>query len=113
MPHCIVEYSTDLEKLVTAAQLISAVYQAALQSELFQDQDIKTRALAFEHYQAGAVKQEFVHVTIKLLGGRTLAQREQLSHLVLAQLSQLGLSAVSLTVAISEIETGSYAKRVV
>lgn len=113
MPHCIVEYSKDLENLVTPKQILDAVYQANLRSGLFEDQDIKTRALAFEHYQAGALQQAFIHVTVKILSGRDLLQRNNLSHLVLEQLAQINLGPISITVEVIEIEKESYAKRVV
>ena len=113
MPHCIIEYAKELEKVVTPSNINNAVYQGALKSELFEYSDIKTRALSFDVHQLGSVKKDFIHVTLKLLSGRNIEERKKLSHLVLHELSQMGLSDVSLTVEVCEIEKGSYAKVVV
>lgn len=112
MPHCIVEYSEGLEKVIEPARLIVAVYQGALSSGLFEEQDIKTRALAYKRYQTGSVKKEFIHVEVKVLTGRIAEQRKMLSGFVLAELGSLGLTSVSLTVEVSELEKASYAKLV-
>ncbi|EPJ52485.1 MAG: hypothetical protein OFPI_13490 [Osedax symbiont Rs2] len=106
MPHCIIEHSDDLDD----QQLINAVFEGTLASGLFEEHDIKTRSQAFIHYQSARSRQSFVHVSAKLLDGRTLQQRAKLSQAILAQLQQLHLSAVSLTVEVLEIETASYAK---
>lgn len=112
MPHCIVEYSEGLERRIEPARLIAAVYQGALKSGLFEDHDIKTRAMVFNQYQTGAEKSEFIHVVLKLLSGRIVEQRNMLSGLVLEELASLGLTSVSLTVEVCELEKGSYAKMV-
>ena len=106
MPHCIIEHSDDLDQ----QQLINAVFEGTLASGLFEEQDIKTRTLSFTHYQSARSRQSFVHVTSKLLDGRSLEQRSILSQAILDQLQQLQLSAVSLTVEVLEIEKASYAK---
>jgi 5-carboxymethyl-2-hydroxymuconate isomerase len=113
MPHCIVEYSTGLTAQLAPTRLINAVFQGALQSELFDSNDIKTRIIAYQDYHSGVVKSEFIHVIIRLLSGRTIEQRAALTHRVLAALFDLGLSGVSLTVEAVEIENASYAKRVI
>jgi len=106
VPHCIIEHSDDLDD----QQLINAVFEGTLASGLFEEQDIKTRTQAFSNYQSARSRQSFVHVTSKLLDGRSLEQRSVLSQAILAQLQQLQLSAVSLTVEVLEIEKASYAK---
>lgn len=112
MPHCIVEYSQGLEKVIAPSHLITAVYKGALKSDLFEEHDIKTRSMVFKNYQVGAFKKEFIHVVIKLLTGRIVEQRSMLSGLVLEELAGLGLTSVSLSVEIGELEKGSYAKMV-
>jgi len=109
VPHCIIEHSNNFEP----SALITAVFKGAQQSKLFEDSDIKTRTITFEHYQTGLQSQSFVHVTTKILSGRNLAQRQMLSQLILVQLESLNMLAVSLTVEVVEIEKASYAKVVV
>ena len=110
MPHCIVEYSNEIEKSVEPAQLINAVYQGALKSDLFEDEDIKTRSIAFENYQSGSIKKAFVHVTVKILSGRNSEQKKKLANLILSQLRMIDFPSTLLTVEVVEIEKESYAK---
>lgn len=112
MPHCIVHYSRPLASRIPPAQLIQTVYASALASGLFQGKDIKTRALAFEDYQTGEQQQDFIHVEVRLLSGRTLEQRTALSRHVMDALLALGQQDISLTVQISEMERDSYSKHV-
>lgn len=110
MPHCIIEYSNEIEKYVKPTQLTNAVYQGALKSNLFKDEDIKTRSIAFENYQSGSVKKAFVHVTVKILSGRNPEQKKSLSSLILLQLRTIEFPSTLLTVEVVEIEKESYAR---
>ena len=113
MPHCIIEYSKEIENSLSPARLLKAVQQGAFNSGLFQERDIKTRTLSFEHYQVGNTELRFIHVTVRILSGRTAEQRANLSNSVLGTLEALGLSSTSLTVEICEIDKESYAKLIV
>jgi len=116
MPHCIIEYAKDIEQIVTPQKLLSAVFQGAAKSQLFaKDTDIKARAIAYDHYQIGENKKHFIHVTLKILSGRTLEQRQTLSSLVITELSNefisLNLTNISLTAEVCNMEKNSYEKR--
>jgi len=106
MPHCIIEHSANLEP----TQLIDAVYQGARKSALFQADDIKTRTQIYDYCQSCETPGTFVHVTSKILSGRSIEQRSVLSGLILDELQLLHLPSCSLTVEVLEIERESYAK---
>lgn len=108
MPHCIVEHSQGLH----SDELLEAVFIGARGSELFDSADIKLRAQPFKHFFSGAGRQRFVHVTARILSGRTLEQRQSLSQQILQALETLNLTECSLTVEVIEIERDSYAKTV-
>lgn len=110
MPHCIIEYSHDLAHEIPPNQLIHLVYQGALNSQLFDANDIKTRAIPFRYFSSGDLKQDFVHVTIKILSGRNCQQRKLLSSAVMQELTQIKQTSISLTVEVVEIEKESYNK---
>lgn len=110
MPHCVIEYSEELGNEVESEHLMYLVYQGALSTYLFEPEDIKIRAIPFEYCPSGSIKQNFIHVTVKILSGRNLEQRTKLSESVLFELRKISLSSVSLTVDIYEIEKTSYAK---
>ena len=110
MPHCIIEYSREIEKFVEPKKMINAVYQGALESGLFNDGDIKTRSIAYDSYQSGSVKKAFVHVMVKIFSGRNLEQRKTLTDLILSKLKTIDFPSTLLTVEVIEIEKESYAK---
>jgi 5-carboxymethyl-2-hydroxymuconate isomerase len=112
VPHCIIEYSQELDAEVEPSTLLSSVFYGALETGLFSENDIKVRALAFNHFTTGNLRQNFVHVTVKILSGRNLEQRKNLTQLILVKLNELFSNSISLTVEITEIEKESYAKNI-
>ena len=110
MPHCIIEYSAQLTSTIKPSQLISAVHNGAFSTELFDEHDIKVRAMSFDDYQSGSIKANFIHVIARILSGRTLIQRQALSNAIVSELSFLNCSSTSITVEVVDIERESYAK---
>ncbi|MEE9327289.1 MAG: hypothetical protein V3U71_08320 [Cocleimonas sp.] len=110
MPHCIIEYSKDID--IAPKMLIDRVFKSTLNTKLFEEHHIKTRTLAFDYYQKGSLKEKFIHVSAKILTGRTLKQRSMLSQAILDGLVNLGLNSVTMTVEVIEMEKASYAKKV-
>ena len=110
VPHCIIEYSNTLD----GEALISKVFAGALDSELFDvnGEDIKVRAIGYSNYQTGRNKTDFVHVTLKVLDGRSSELKSRLSQLVLVQLKELALSNCSITIEVVDMERNSYSKLV-
>lgn len=108
MPHCIIEHSTSLD----GEPLVASVFAGTLQSGLFEadGRDIKVRSIAYQHYLTGPEKGNFVHVTVKILSGRTPEQKQVLSQSVLAHLQKLERPGCSLTVEVVDIDRASYAK---
>lgn len=110
MPHCIIEYSESLEKQIQVQQLLQTVYDGAVASGLFQPEDIKVRANVYQHWYLNAPQQHFIHVTARILSGRTLNQREMLASELLSAINALALSQSSVTVEVTEMERDSYRK---
>jgi len=108
MPHCIIEHASS----ISPEPLLKAVYQGALDSDLFDSNDIKVRSTCFEHYQSGTERFDFVHVILKILDGRSTEQKSSLSSLVLSELLKLPIENASFTVEVVDIERACYAKEV-
>lgn len=108
MPHCIVEHANTID----GERLVAPVFVGALNSGLFEadGSDIKIRTLAYSNYQVGGQKSAFIHVSLKLLKGRTEQQKITLSKCVLAQLETLALGRCSITIEVIDIESKSYMK---
>lgn len=108
MPHCIIEHSPNFY----GESLNQGVYLGAVQTGLFAEDgsDIKVRSMAYDHYQTGENAQDFVHVTVKILSGRSEQDKTRLSESVMAQLKRLSITNASLTVEIVDMDRNSYAK---
>ncbi|TKE88134.1 5-carboxymethyl-2-hydroxymuconate isomerase [Vibrio sp. F12] len=111
MPHCIIEHSST----INAEQLNNKVFLGALNSELFEayGRDIKVRSIAYESYQTGTEKEDFIHVTVRILSGRSDTDKAMLSETVMTQLLSLSLSRSSITVEVVDMDRNSYRKVVV
>ncbi|WP_062270547.1 5-carboxymethyl-2-hydroxymuconate Delta-isomerase [Endozoicomonas arenosclerae] len=112
MPHCIIEYSSELEQKYSIKELVSAVHQGAFESGLFKAEDIKTRAYSCNDFQTAQPDQSFVHITVRIMKGRTTEQKKGLSQKVLSAADKLAPKVNILTVEILDIDTDSYSKRV-
>jgi 5-carboxymethyl-2-hydroxymuconate isomerase len=108
VPHCIIEHAASL----SGDRVMLRVYDAVKASGLFDPdgRDIKVRNLAYSHYWVGGEKSDFIHVVLKILAGRSAAQKQQLSHMVLTELSTLNLNRCALSVEVIDIDRDSYAK---
>lgn len=112
MPHCIVEYSQKLESFMSPQELVNAANRGAVESGLFEVINIKSRAIGYQHYLVGGEVCDFIHVTVKILPGRTDLQKTHLSSLVLESIQSLAIPKVTITVEVSDLHGESYAKLV-
>ena len=112
MPHCIIDYAREVAEQVDIEQLVAAVHQGAMDSGLFPEYDIKTRATGFDHHRTGQTRDSFVHVAVHLLDGRSDAQKSALAEAVLARIEPLLPGVVSVGVETCDIHRASYRKRV-
>lgn len=113
MPHCVIEYSQNLEQEVPPMDWMEAVQTACIKSALFQSNDIKIRAFPCKHFITGGVQDAFVHVTIRMLQGRSAEQKTTLSEDVLTALCSFAVKQVSLSVEIIEMDNQTYRKKVI
>ncbi|MDB4837945.1 5-carboxymethyl-2-hydroxymuconate Delta-isomerase [Marinomonas sp.] len=112
MPHCVIEYSHNLEQILPPLTLMETVKQACIASNLFSPEDVKVRAFPYQHFLAAGSEEYFIHVTLKMLSGRRIEQKECVSRMILQTLTQLALKNAGLTVEICDIDKASYAKKV-
>ena len=112
MPHCIIEYSKQIEQTLAVQELVSLVHHSVFLSELFEESSIKTRAIEFEHYQTGLSNMPFIHITLKIMFGRNHQQKKKLAALVLDKLNEVFTAPISLSVEVMDIDKVGY-KRIV
>ncbi|MCH4247415.1 5-carboxymethyl-2-hydroxymuconate Delta-isomerase [Acinetobacter populi] len=118
MPHVIVEQSANIQKL-NAIDLLTKINQTLFATgSIAQRNDIKARLRVDQDFVIGAGhnNQAYIHVKIYLLSGRTLEQKQQISHDVLAVLQQFedfdaNQLEVQLCVEIIEMDRAVYQKQ--
>lgn len=108
MPHCVIDYSEDLSSKVDA--IIFAVFSGARESQLFDECDIKIRALSFSKYTVGISDDSFVHVSSKILSGRSADQKLQLNKGIVERIKELNFKHCLITAEVIDIERDSYSK---
>lgn len=113
MPHCIVEASESIQEWVSLTQVTEVVFQAAIESELFNLADIRTRTETFECHKAGSNATHFIHVTVKLMAGREGAEKSFLANTILSALDSMGLTDTALSVEITDLYPDSYVRKFV
>jgi len=108
MPHIVIEHSEDLPVLPQV--LVEKVHLATFESGLFELDTIKTRAIAYTHYQLGNGKEGFIHVSAHIIQGRSPLQKQQLSEHLLACLRLYCRESDSLSVNIHDMDEAIYRK---
>ena len=111
MPHIVIEYSRDVEDQIKISDLMDATYKVGAASGVMKPEDIKVRALAYEHYQMAGPKDNFVHTTIYLLEGRSDEQKEGLSIALRSSQADLMPDVISISIEIQDVNDISYKKR--
>ena len=111
MPHCIIEYSKELPKDVDIYQIMKALNEVIFASNLFDQDSIKIRSMRYEDYFLSTKYQHFIHISLRILGGRSKKQKEDLAQKVQMYLARKysGLN-ISLTTEICDIDQNSYQK---
>ena len=112
MPHLVIEYSEDVADQADIDAIVSAAHDGAMDSGLFAEYDIKTRATAYRYHRTGQTRDSFVHVAVHLLDGRSDDQKTRLSEAILARIEPLLPKVASVGVEILDIHRASYRKRV-
>ena len=116
MPHLTLEYSSNLAGF-DAGRTLAALNRTLADSGQFEEIDIKSRALAFDHYAIGTTGQEaraFAHIKLAILSGRSDETKLALSQALLQTLQSCSPAPkglhVQLCAEILEIERASYSK---
>ncbi|KKK92252.1 hypothetical protein LCGC14_2704770, partial [marine sediment metagenome] len=108
MPHIIIEHSEDLPVLPQV--LVEKIHNAAFATGLFELPTIKTRAIAYTHYQLGDGKEGFIHIAVHIMAGRSIEQKQQLSESLLHCLQIYCRDSDSLSVNVHDMEHEIYRK---
>ena len=111
MPHIIIEHSTDGHAPFDAAALMRALHEAAAGTGVVQAADLKIRVIAYDDYLVAGQRDNFCHVSLHMLEGRTPEQKVLLSEALRAAMVALLPQTKSLSVDIRDMDAVAYKKR--
>ncbi len=113
MPHIVIEYSRELESSVAVSTLMQTAFDAAVAAAIMKPEDIKIRALPYTHFRLEGGAKSFVHVTCRLLAGRTTEQKVGLSTRLRERMATLLPGVHSISIDIIDMDPDTYKKRLV
>ena len=116
MPHIVIEYSREIANKIDIVRLMTVSLEAAAASEVMRREDIKVRAMPYEHYLLADGGDSFVHTTVRMLSGRSDPQKYHLSSLLRERQVDLlndvhDLSVHSVSIDIVDMNPDAYLKR--
>lgn len=111
MPHFVVEYARRMEETVSLGRVMDITYAAGARSGVMTPSDIKVRAIPYEHFLMADGTGSFLHVTVSLLAGRTVEQKEHLGICVRDDLAAAFPEVGSISVDIRDMDPVAYKKR--
>ncbi|MDP2504499.1 MULTISPECIES: 5-carboxymethyl-2-hydroxymuconate Delta-isomerase [unclassified Oceanobacter] len=111
MPHLVIEYARVIEQTTPLRPLMQQLFEAACQGGIIQPQDIKVRAMPYDHFLLRRDDETFLHITLSLLEGRTDQQKEQLAINLRQVLAEQLPDVTSLSIDIRDMNATAYKKR--
>lgn len=81
MPHIQIDYTANLEDVVTGKRLVELIHQAAVDSGIFPVWGIRTFARSVHQYRVGNGEKNngFINITVRIAPGRNLALRQRIT----------------------------------
>jgi len=112
MPNIVLEYTNSVEGRVNIQGMLEDIHQIALNSDLFQSDDVKSRTLRCHHWLIGEHddSEDFIHITFEMLSGRTREQKKKLSDELINILTSQASNVKSLSVNIRDMDRESFQK---
>ena len=111
MPHFVIDCSASVLDESSENEINQLVHNAALQTELFSEHEIKVRVNPYSTYMVGGQATPFIHVFSSIMQGRTVEQRAGLSKAVVAALSQRFSDVEFIAMNVDEFEKATYCNR--
>ena len=119
MPHCVLEYSSNILEKEKTKEALKAIHVALDKTGLFQLADIKSRAVEHHNFLIGDgdSSRAFVTLSLSILSGRSDEVKKMLSSVCLEALKQVYTDSFknlqfSLTVQIKEMDKNSYMREI-
>ncbi len=113
MPHFIIEYGEALNGKKDKHGAMQIAFQCGEACGFIDPTDIKVRMRPYTDFFTGDGRTSFIHITVRLLSGRTTAQKENLSVALRDAFDARFPKVQSISIEICDMDRGSYKKRLV
>ncbi|MEM9001212.1 MAG: 5-carboxymethyl-2-hydroxymuconate Delta-isomerase [Bacteroidota bacterium] len=111
MPHFVIDCSENIIKEKPPEEIIQKVYNTAESTGLFDEGDIKVRINAFQHYNNGNTKDDFIHIFANIMEGRTVCQKKKLSDKMISELKSMLPDVPIISINIRDFEKATYCNK--
>ena len=111
MPHFIIEHGNAFRCQEERKAALELALQCGETSGVMARKDIKARLVSCPDFLAADGCQSFIHITVKLLAGRTSKQKQDLATIIRSAFDQRFGSADSISVDIRDMDPDAYKKR--
>lgn len=112
MPHFVIDCSETILNLQKPEKTTLEVHQAAADTGLFDESDIKVRLNPFkEHYLVGGKQGDFIHVFANIMEGRTTTQKADLSKRIVSKLKNMFPSIEFIAINVNDFEKATYCNK--
>lgn len=110
MPHMIIEFSHGLASDERIGNMMDAVHQAALSTDLFEESHIKIRMVPILYFLTANSRDSFLHAQLRIKSGRKPEQKKMLSEAVLASIKDQHWPVKRITVEVVDMDRDSYSR---
>jgi len=110
MPHIIVEYAHSILSDDEALNILKSLHLACVDSDLFDESHIKTRAYPFFLGTLAGGHEPYLHIQVRILSGRCAADKKRLSESMINSLTHLKIKAAVVTLEVIDMDRDSYVK---
>lgn len=112
MPHFVIDCSEDILETTQAQTILNKVHQAANNSKLFDETDIKVRLNPFKNnYLVGGKKEPFIHVFANIMEGRSTEEKAKLSKSIVTELNNMFPNISFIAININDFEKATYCNK--
>ena len=111
MPHFIIDCSSNIIKLKMPEEIMQIVYDTAEATNLFDKGDIKVRINAFQNYNIGNTKVDFIHIFAHIMEGRSSNQKADLSKKIIGSLKLMFPDVPFLSINVRDFEKSTYCNK--
>ncbi|MTI10472.1 5-carboxymethyl-2-hydroxymuconate Delta-isomerase [Curvivirga aplysinae] len=112
MPHFRIEYSRDVEERHDIGDAVKNAFAAGVKTGEMTADALKVRATPYDHHMINVDGGSFVHMTVYLLEGRTVEQKDKIGNILLESLSESFSTVTSVSIDFRDMEAAAYKKRV-